>query len=65
MHYTQTIREQYPDGKYNLRMQSVKFSSDASADDPAIGLNFRKQLGDWFFSLQGGDSRKVCGHVLP
>ena len=43
----------------------MKFSSDASTDDPAIGLNFHKSLGDWFFSLQGGDNKKVCGHVLP
>ena len=42
----------------------MKFSSDASIDDPAIGMNFRKQLGDWFFSLQGGDDKTVCGHVL-
>ena len=60
MHHMQTIREQFPDSKYNLSIQSVKFSSD---DDPVIGVNFHKRLGDWIFSLQGGDSKMVCGRV--
>ena len=60
MYHVQTIREQYPEDRYNLSIQSVKFSSDADVDDPAIGINFQKQLGDWFFSLQGGDDKKVA-----
>ena len=63
MHHMQTIREQFPDSKYNLSIQSVKFSSDASIDDPAIGINFRKRLGNWIFSLQGGDNKTVCGYM--
>ena len=56
LHTTQTVRDQYPDEKYNISIQSIKFCSDASC---AIGINFRERLGDWLFSLQGGNDKKV------
>ena len=39
----------------------MKFSSDsdASHDEPAIGIEFRERLGSWLFSLQGGRDKKV------
>ena len=54
----QTIREQYPEEEYELSIQSVKFSDD-SHDEPAIGVEFRENLGGWLFSLQGGRDKKV------
>ena len=58
MKYTQTIRDQYPKEAYDLNIQSVKFSSDATFDS-AIGVCFQEQLGNWLFSLQGGKDKKV------
>ena len=58
IHYTQTIRDQYPKEAYDLNIQSVKFSSGATFDS-AIGVCFQGQLGSWLFSLQGGKDKKV------
>jgi hypothetical protein len=40
----------------------VKFSSDASVDDAAIGIHFEERLGSWLLSLQGGKEKKVLAN---
>lgn len=37
----------------------MKFSSDASVDDPAVGVHFDERIGSWILSLQGGNEKKV------
>ncbi len=40
----------------------MKFSSDASVDDAAIGIHFEERLSSWILSLQGGKEKKVLAN---
>ena len=42
----------------------MKFSSDASVDDAAIGIHFEERLGSWILSLQGGKEKKVLTNFI-
>lgn len=63
-HIKQTAREQYPEDEYELSIQSVKFSHETH-DEPAIGIEFRENLGDWLLGLQGGKDKKVQNKLKP
>ena len=42
----------------------MKFSSDASEDDAAIGVHFEERLGSWILNLQGGKEKKVLTNFI-
>ena len=46
------MEDQFPDKEYNLKRLTVVFSDDK---DPAINIEFEKDLNGWSFTLQSGD----------
>ena len=54
----QAVEEQFQEEEYILKHLTVVFSDE---NDPAINIEFEKDLSGWTFSLQGGDKvRALC-----
>ena len=48
----QAVEEQFPEEEYILKHLTVVFSDEK---DPAINIEFEKDVSGWTFLLQGGD----------
>ena len=48
----QAVEEQFQEEEYTLKRLTVIFSDE---NDPAINIEFKKDLSGWTFSLQGAN----------
>ena len=58
---TQAVKEQFPEDYYDLTQSVIMFSVD---DDPAISIEFERNLSGWICSLQGSDKVQCHNKVV-